>query len=126
MSRVVAESVDQSTAQRPLRHAAMEAIRLAAERDLHTWPDDVPPQEKRPRLDAQAPDETKPYLCSGYEIYCLKEPCIMCAMAMVHSRFAVVVFTTKDTRDGAFTVHRLHGEKQLNHRYRVYRLDTAE
>ena len=31
-----------------------------------------------------APPTPAPYLCTGYECYVLREPCTMCAMALVH------------------------------------------
>ena len=61
------------------------------------------------------------YLCSGFEVYVNREPCMMCGMALIHSRVSAVYFT--DWRDsfGAFK-NRLHCNSRLNHRYRAFRL----
>ncbi|KAF1329174.1 Subunit of trna-specific adenosine-34 deaminase, partial [Globisporangium splendens] len=63
------------------------------------------------------------YLCTGYDVYMDREPCVMCAMALVHSRARRIVFATLNATDGALaSVHRLHTIKSLNHHYRVFHL----
>lgn len=65
-----------------------------------------------------------PYLCTGYDIYLLREPCLMCAMALVHSR-ARRVFFLEPTSNGALTSSfRLHTVKELNHHYEVFQFTT--
>lgn len=63
-----------------------------------------------------------PYLCTGYDAYMIGEPCLMCAMAMVHSRLRRVVFSVADARHGALggSGLKLHGKRSLNHHYDVY------
>lgn len=69
----------------------------------------------------------RPYLCTGYDCYVLREPCTMCAMALVHSRLRRVVFCCADRRYGALGgAFRLHAQRSLNHHYQVYRLPLAE
>ena len=43
------------------------------------------------------------YLCHNMEIYVTHEPCVMCCMALMHSRFAHVAFHRRMPRTGAIT-----------------------
>lgn len=65
---------------------------------------------------------SKPYLCTSYDCYTVREPCAMCAMALVHSRVRRVIFCVPDEAHGALGgSFRLHGQRSLNHHYQVYR-----
>jgi len=114
----------------PLRHAVMAALDAAARRDLALYhapstaeaaaaargeggkrkePPDAPP---------------RPYLCTGWDCFVLSEPCLMCAMALVHSRVRRVVFARPDCGAGALGGRwALQALRSLNHHYAVYCLD---
>ena len=53
---------------------------------------------------------------TGCELYVTKEPCAMCAGAIVHARLARVVIGTRDTKYGACgTVFSVCGNGLMNH-----------
>ncbi|XP_052201957.1 tRNA-specific adenosine deaminase TAD3 isoform X2 [Diospyros lotus] len=65
----------------------------------------------------------RPYLCTGYDIFLVWEPCTMCSMALVHQRIRRIFYAFPNPNEGALgSVHRLQGEKSLNHHYAVFRV----
>lgn len=62
-----------------------------------------------------------PYLCTGYYIYLLREPCVMCAMGLVHARINRVFYCFDNPIQGALkSVTKLHCNPALNHRFEVF------
>ncbi|KAF8019309.1 hypothetical protein BT93_G0097 [Corymbia citriodora subsp. variegata] len=136
----------------PLRHAAIVAIESSAARDRRLFPDvryrdeatreecilsPAKSQAKRQKTDGTDVDNddknyashgngdlsSKPYLCTGNDIYLVWEPCTMCAMALVHQRVRRVFYAFPNPSAGALgSIHRLQGEKSLNHHYAVFRV----
>ncbi|KQJ88955.1 hypothetical protein BRADI_4g22266v3 [Brachypodium distachyon] len=134
----------------PLGHAAVVAIDNVAERDrilfntsttetkLNGDMENCSDNEPSKRLKMVAKDKeqseheeccsdlsgrNRPYLCTGFDMYLVWEPCTMCAMALVHQRFKRVFYAIPNPNNGALgTVYRLHGEKSLNHHYSVFRI----
>ncbi|CAL9131302.1 unnamed protein product [Musa acuminata var. zebrina] len=137
----------------PLRHAALVAIENAAERDRQLFPgpgssesqstpngnplcaDNCPAKRQKIQhsLVKEVPDNRepteimRPYLCTGFDIYLVWEPCTMCAMALVHQRIRRIFFALPNPNAGALgSVYRLQGEKSLNHHYSVFRILIPE
>ncbi|XP_042490402.1 tRNA-specific adenosine deaminase TAD3 isoform X2 [Macadamia integrifolia] len=72
-------------------------------------------------------EAVRPYLCTGFDIYLVWEPCTMCAMALVHQRIRRIFYAFPNPNAGALgSVHRLQGEKSLNHHYAVFRVLLPE
>lgn len=61
-----------------------------------------------------------PYLCTGYYVYSTHEPCVMCAMALIHSRVKRVFYGVSTKNGGLETLCKIHTVKDLNHHYEVF------
>ncbi|XP_013381410.1 probable inactive tRNA-specific adenosine deaminase-like protein 3 [Lingula anatina] len=66
-------------------------------------------------------EKTAPYLCTGYDLYVTREPCVMCAMALVHSRISRVFYNTASESGALGTKYKIHVQKGLNHHFEVYK-----
>ncbi|CAL5340734.1 unnamed protein product [Camellia sinensis] len=68
-------------------------------------------------------ESVRPYLCTGYDVFLVWEPCTLCAMALVHQRVRRIFYAFPNPNEGALgSVRRLQGEKSLNHHYAVFRV----
>lgn len=130
MERIVAVGHD-CRGDRPLHHAVMVCIDLVARSQgggcysfdrypacQYTSPSPASDtSQNAPDAEAGA----QPYICTGYDLYVTREPCVMCAMALVHSRIGRV-FYGSTFADGALgTKYKIHSQKDLNHRFEVYK-----
>ncbi|KAM9325323.1 putative inactive tRNA-specific adenosine deaminase-like protein 3 [Gastrophryne carolinensis] len=77
--------------------------------------------ENRKRANDVSVPEGLPYLCTGYDIYVTHEPCVMCCMALLHSRVATVYYGCRSPGGALGTFYRLHCSPGLNHKFLVYR-----
>ncbi|XP_041806496.1 probable inactive tRNA-specific adenosine deaminase-like protein 3 [Chelmon rostratus] len=64
---------------------------------------------------------SQPYICTGYDLYVTREPCVMCVMALVHSRIGRVFYGTSSADGALGTKYKIHSHKDLNHRFEVYK-----
>ncbi|XP_009611066.1 tRNA-specific adenosine deaminase TAD3 isoform X1 [Nicotiana tomentosiformis] len=130
----------------PLRHAAIVVIEHSSARDRQLFPDyklngedsikedcTLSPSKRQKITDSDfqsndhSSESVRPYLCTGCDIYLAWEPCAMCAMALVHQRVRRIFFSFPNSNAGALgSVHRLQGERSLNHHYAVFRVVLPE
>lgn len=68
----------------------------------------------------EAAQKIKNWRLIGATLYVTKEPCIMCAGAMVNARLGRLVYGCGDTKAGAVqSLYRLLSDKRLNHQVEV-------
>lgn len=138
--RVLATGHDCRSVTSPLLHATMVCIDLVAQGQgrgtydlrLHpacsftpaTSPQSVQVGSVRKLdedMDMEMDGDGLPYVCTGYDLYVTREPCAMCAMALVHSRVQRVFYGAPSPDGGLGTRFRIHARPDLNHRFWVFR-----
>ncbi|SCZ98046.1 BZ3500_MvSof-1268-A1-R1_Chr3-3g06540 [Microbotryum saponariae] len=94
----------------PLLHAIPNLIDSVAQMDR---------QNLRPR--SSNPSSTPPYLLTGMTLFISHEPCLMCSMALLHSRIANVYYIRKAPGSGGCgSVFAVQEGEGLNHKFEVW------
>lgn len=124
--RVRAVAADARNRNGPLAHAAMRAIRLIAEKRRTEGYIEVPREEEgltevEREYVGSVGDEKAGYLCQDLIVCLTHEPCVMCSMAIVHSRVLAVILE-KDSKAGAMRADRegaygMFWREELNWRF---------
>ncbi|XP_055342484.1 probable inactive tRNA-specific adenosine deaminase-like protein 3 [Paramacrobiotus metropolitanus] len=98
----------------PLDHPVLHALGMMAASQRQSV------KKEKAALPAEEGDAGS-YLCTGLTAVLAREPCIMCAMALVHGRIGRIVFRQAGAGDGGvLSVYKLQALKQLNHRFTVF------
>ncbi|KZC07124.1 tRNA-specific adenosine deaminase-like protein 3 [Dufourea novaeangliae] len=111
--------------QHPMWHAAMLAVDLVAKlQGGGAWKrNNVSKTIYLEESEKTGEDIEKcgPYLCTGYWTFLLREPCPLCAMALVHSRVSRIFYGVSNEYTGILGSRAvLHAVPGLNHRYQVW------
>lgn len=70
---------------------------------------------------------SKPYLANELDLFVSHEPCVMCAMALVHSRIRRAYFAVPNPVHGGLgSVFAVHAIPSLNHHFRAFHCTTLE
>lgn len=107
--RIVASASDETLATKhPLRHAVMVAIERAAEAA----------RSHEQHMMASAPIH---HLLTGYVVLTYREPCVMCSMALAHSRVARVYYGLPNLDNGGLgSRFSVHLQAEINHHFDAF------
>lgn len=130
--KILAAAVDASHCGNPLYHAPMVVIDMIAAlqgggcyKDLKyvKSTEGYLQLATNPEYDSKTWDIYDGYLCTGYDAYLTHEPCVMCSMALLHSRVRRVFFKKRNSLSGGIgSYYQIHCEPSLNHHFEAFEM----
>lgn len=100
----------------PLDHCAMECTQAVADSERSK-------RSKHGLVTGRRLDSSAAYLCTGYDFYFSREPCVMCSMALLHSRVRRVFYKEPNPIMGGLgSTFEIFFQPLFNHRFLVYQL----
>jgi tRNA-specific adenosine deaminase 3 len=101
------------TEQHPLHHSAIRAVNSIS------------------RIRMGQSESDRGYVCTGLDAFVSGECCLMCAMALLHSRIQRIFFLTDSQPhacppDRPFSRMKLHANEQLNHAFEVWSVEIED
>ncbi|CAL1712777.1 unnamed protein product [Somion occarium] len=135
MQKAILAHDTRRTTSHPLRHATLNAIRAVADYRAATGDEEtVPPLDNdSPSSNltgVKEPEERRNgshYLLTSLTVFLSHEPCIMCSMALLHSRVKEIIYITPMKKTGGCgsiaCIPKLEG---VNHRYGISRWKDGE
>ncbi|CAH2351334.1 tRNA-specific adenosine deaminase subunit Tad3p [[Candida] railenensis] len=104
--------------QHPLQHSTMQAIAKVADSELKRR-NNLAENENSNYI--QQGKEENNYLCHNLLVYSTHEPCVMCAMALVHSRIGRIIYM-KNMQNGSLESNYQLGDMDgLNWKFDIWR-----
>ncbi|KII86900.1 hypothetical protein PLICRDRAFT_114055 [Plicaturopsis crispa FD-325 SS-3] len=103
----------------PLRHAVLNVIRSIADHRSSASESECPSEDNL--LPASSSQNGSNYLLTSLSLFTTHEPCIMCSMALLHSRVKEVYFLVpKEKTGGCGSLACLPRLDGVNHRYGIW------